>query len=282
MRGMPCLCLALAVSFAVVSSAQQTMLSSTQMSQSKDAPVWVSDDPPAPHSLRKLPPDILPNPPKDDDLKLAKRSWRGEYEADAIGLPLLGPDGKVLPVLYDKKGRRIKSAVKAPKTHPISIASGTLTVDGMTAKARLNHDIPDLRYIYLSVPDVGTVVVSQNAFIGAAEQSEAFNGATLTVMAGGHHIQLTSDKPLLGKRVTPAWVKIDPGFVVHRRYPVMGYGSSLHAPYEWPGAKVVATTGSKDAPPLPVQLLPTTSGSNCAPGKPCAQATPAPAGTRPQ
>jgi hypothetical protein len=275
MRAMPCLCLAFAVSFATACVAQGTAPSTPTMSKSKDAMIWVGDDPPAEHSLRKLPPDVLPNPPKQDDLVLAKRSWRGEYEADAIGLPLLGLDGKPIPVLYDKKGKRIKSGVKIPKTHPIVIAQGTLTVDGLTAKARLNHDIPDLRYIYLSVPDVGTVIVAQGAFIGAAEQAEAFNGNTLTVMAGGHQVQLTSDRPLLDKGKKSAWVKIDQTYIADKRTPIMGYGSSLHAPYEWPGAKSVAEVGSKNAPPLPKQLLPTLSGGEPCKGKSCAPPTPA-------
>ncbi len=211
---------------------------------------------PKAHLLRVLPDDILPNPPKPEELKTNEMTWKGEYEADKLGKPLLGPDGKPLPVLYNKKGKRVKSKIKIPKTHPITIQAGTLTVDGWTGKARLNYDIPDLKYIYLSAPVVGTLIVSQQAFPGSVEQKEAFNGQTLTVSSGDHEFQLTSDKPLMGKNAVSAWVKVDSDFTEDPRYPVMGYGSKSKAPYEWPGAKIEKATHTIDAPPLPVSMQP--------------------------
>jgi hypothetical protein len=197
-------------------------------------------------------------------------TWNGEYEADNDGKPLLGPDARPLPVLYTRKGKRVKSKIKLPKTHPIKIAAGTMTVDGWTGKARLNYDIPDLRYIYLSVPNIGTAVVSQSAFPGSTEQKDAFHENMLTVLAGGHQLELTSDKTLLGKKAVSAWVRFDPAYTEDARYPVMGYGSAASAPYEWPGAKDgKAGVGPVEAPPLPASMRPKLATAvctaNCAP-----------------
>ena len=232
-------------------------------------------DEPAAHTLKTLPVDMAPNPPSDDELKSSGMTWRGEYEADAEGQPLLGPDARPLPVLYNKKGKRVKAKLKLGKTHPLSIANGTLTVDGWTGKARLNYDIPDERgLIYLSAPEVGTVIVSQTAFPGSVEQKEAFRDNTLTVKAGDHELQLASDKPLLGKKPESAWVKFDPAFTQDPRYPVMGYGRAEAAPYEWPGAKPAKEGGVAEAPPLPASMQPKLATpvciSNC--GKPAANA----------
>jgi hypothetical protein len=271
MREIPCLCLVLAALFAGMSGAQQTVPATPIAKEAKDAPVWVSDEPPAPHSLRVLPPDVPPNPPKAVELVDADRTWRGEYEADELGKPLLGANGLAIPVLYDKRGKRVKPSEKPPKSHPIEIVAGTFTVDGLTVKARLNYNIPDFRFIYMSTPDVGTVIVSQSVFPGANEQKNAFNGNTLTVTGGQHSFQLTSEKPLLGKSTASAWVKVDSHYRGDTRYPIVGYGSSTNAPYEWPGAKSSTAVGTADAPALPSALLPklesTSSTSTQAPRK---------------
>lgn len=179
---------------------------------------------------------------------------------DKSGKPLLTPDGKTIAVQYNAKGKAIKlNKVKLPKTHPIAIVSGTLTVDGWTGKAQLNYDIPDLKYIYLSSPAVGTVIISQQAFVGSTEQKDAFHDNTLTVKDGDHLLQLASDKPLLGKKNAPAWVKVDADYTNDARYPVMGFGATSSAPYEWPGAKVIKKTPEQlksRAPPLPASMVP--------------------------
>jgi hypothetical protein len=67
-------------------------------------------------------------------------------------------------------------------------------------------------------------------------------------------------------------VKVDPTYTADPRYPVMGYGSGLTPPYEWPGAKAVADPAAKEAPPLPTGMSPklvtTCPGSKqCEPSK---------------
>jgi hypothetical protein len=275
--------LVLCFSYSLVGSSLIAMAQSpaapagTQDTESADANAKA----PAARTLKELPSGVAPNPPRVEDLTTSGMTWKGEYEADNDGKPVLGPDARPLPVLYNKKGKRVKSKIKLPKTHPINIAAGTMTVDGWTGKARLNYDIPDLRYIYLSVPNIGTAVVSQSAFPGSTEQKEAFHENMLTVLAGGHQLELASDKTLLGKKPVSAWVRFDSAYTEDARYPVMGYGSAANAPYEWPGAKNAKTaTGAAEAPPLPVSMRPKLATAvcitNCAP-----KAIPAPVAAAP-
>jgi len=297
MRGKICLCLTLAVisggwhgasaqkaknKTKPTAGPQQAPTADSAADAAKDDDQEEKELPMGVNTIRVLPDDVPPNPPKPEDLKLQKMVWHGEYEADHLGKPLLGPDGKPLPVLYNLKGKRQKSKIKIPKTHPITIVAGTLTVDGWTGKARLNYDIPDLKYIYLSAPTVGTVIISQTAFPGSVEQKGAFDGSNLTVKAGDHELQLASDKPMLGKKPVAAWVKIDPAYTEDPKYPVMGYGSKAKSPYEWPGAKLEKakekSSAVVEAPPLPVSMRPKMVTPVCIAqpgGKPCPKPAPA-------
>jgi hypothetical protein len=208
----------------------------------------------------------------------------------------VGPDGKPLAAApagksgkKDKDKDKKKKKEKAPKLTPISIAQGTLTVDGWTGKARLNYDIPDLKYVYMWAPGIGTVVVSNVKFPLGKEEKDAFSGNTLTVDANGHTIQLYSEKRLLkDKKPESAWVYVDSAYRFPSTYPVMGYGNTIAAPYAWPGAKNVqlAKAGVAPPPPLPKNLRPTlVNQGGCVPagstaGTPCPAApaaAPAPA-----
>jgi hypothetical protein len=192
---------------------------------------------------------------------------------DKKGHPVFDSDGK--PVFqtatnpgYDEKGKKIAvKKEKPPKMTPVSISAGTLTVDGWTAKARLNYDIADLKFIYLYAPGIGTTIVSQNAFPGAKEQPGAFNDKTLNITVEGHPIELFSEKRLLGKKPQSAWVSVDRGFVLPAKFPVFGYGTALKAPYAWPGSKEnMASKGPIQAPPLPADLRPTQLLTPCPAG----------------
>ena len=183
---------------------------------------------------------------------------------DKKGHPVFDGDNK--PVFqtatnlgYDEKGKKIVAKkVKPPKMTPVSISAGTLTVDGWTGKARLNYDIADLKFLYFYAPGIGTTIVSQNSFPGAKEQTGAFNGKSLKITVDGHPIELASDKLLLlGKKPASAWVAVDRGFLLPAKFPEFGYGTSVKAPYAWPGAKeTFAAKGAIDAPPLPAELTP--------------------------
>ncbi|HEX5284855.1 MAG TPA: hypothetical protein VFW30_12110 [Bryocella sp.] len=204
-----------------------------------------------------------------------KPMWNApvKQQRDKHGHPLFAEDGK--PVFqtksdlgYDEHGKKIKvQKQKEPKKIPVSVARGTLTVDGMTGKAALNYDIADLHYIYLYAPGIGVAVVSNEPFPGAVEQKKAFLNNTLTVTIGEHTLQLASDKNLLGKKPESAYVMMDRTFTLPSRFPVMGFGTVRKAPYQWPGARPNTRLADDDAPPPPADLLPKQLLSPCPAGQ---------------
>lgn len=192
---------------------------------------------------------------------------------DKKGHPVFEESGK--PVFqtstdlgYDERGKRIPVIkVKTPKTVALNIISGTFTVDGMPGRAALNYDIADLKYIYLYVPWIGTTIVSNVMFPGATEQPNAFNDRTLTVTVENHILEIDSDSRLLGKNPAPAYVLVDRDFQLPTKRPVVGYGPTLKAPYEWPGAKQTVVATGKTPPPVPANLRPTLLLSPCPAGQ---------------
>jgi hypothetical protein len=204
-----------------------------------------------------------------------KPMWNApvKQQRDKKGHPLFDENGK--PVFqtktelgFDEHGKKIKvQKEKEPKKIPVSVARGTMTVDGMTGKAALNYDIADLKYIYLYAPGIGVAIVSSEPFPGAVEQKKAFMNNTLTVTVGEHTLQLASDKNLLGKKPESAYVMMDRQFTLPSRFPVMGYGTVRKAPYQWPGARPNTRVADDDAPPPPADLLPTQLLSPCPAGQ---------------
>jgi hypothetical protein len=193
------------------------------------------------------------------------RDKKGHPVFDAAGKPMFATTTNLG---YDEKGKKIVAKkVKPPKMTPLSIAAGTLTVDGWTGKAQLNYDIADLKFLYLYAPGIGTTIVSQNPFPGAKEQVGAFNDRSLKILVEGHAIELASDKRMLAKKPQSAWVAVDRGFLLPAKFPVFGYGPTMKAPYAWPGSKENAVAkGAVAPPPLPVDVTPTLLLAACPAG----------------
>lgn len=192
---------------------------------------------------------------------------------DKKGHPVFDENGK--PVFqtannlgYDEKGKKIVAKKeKSPKTRPLSISDGTLTVDGWTGKARLNYDIADFKFLYIYAPGIGTSIVSHGPFPGATEQAGAFNDKTLRVTVEGHTIEVASDKRLLDKKPQSAWVAVDRSFQMSSKFPVFGYGITTRSPYSWPGSKETpVAAGPVEPPPLPADLRPAPLLTPCPPG----------------
>jgi len=136
----------------------------------------------------------------------------------------------------------------------------------VVGKARLNYDIADLKYIYMYVPGIGVVVVSNLPFPGAKEEKNAFDDKSLTVAVAEHKLELASDEKLLAeKKPTSAFVRIDRDSSLPSRFPVIGYGTLRVAPYAWPGAKRAAVVAG--APPLPKDLTPVLALQPCPAGQ---------------
>ncbi|SNS74742.1 hypothetical protein SAMN05421770_102165 [Granulicella rosea] len=190
----------------------------------------------------------------------------------AVKPPVLGPDGKPLPALTPVKGGKPekKKKEKPPKLYPVTITRGILTVDGWTSRAALNYDIPDFKFLYISVPGMGTTVVSNAPFPGGKEQADAFKDSSIIVKVDGHVLELASDNRLMGKKPLPAWVLLDTTYTYPSTYPTVGYGYDVHAPYLWPGSKpnVAAKGIAATAPPLPKNLRPVDLAKPCLPIKP--------------
>ncbi len=216
-----------------------------------------------------------------------KPMWNApvKQQRDKKGHPLFDENGKAVfqtksELGYDEHGKKIKvKKEKEPRKIPMSVARGTMTVDGMTGKAALNYDIADLKYIYLYAPGIGVAVVSNEPFPGAVEQKNGFAGNTLTVTIAEHTLQLASEKNLLGKKPESAYVLMDRTFTLPSRFPVMGYGTLRKAPYQWPGAKPNGHEAdvAEFAPPPPADLLPKQLLSPCPAGqmrRPAPQALP--------
>lgn len=222
------------------------------------APTPMLDD----EGKQRLDPDGKPmfNPPVKQ-----QRDKHGNPAFDVAGKPIMQT---ATALGYDEKGKKLHvKKEKPPKMTPVSISRGTLTVDGMTGKAALNYDIPDLKYIYLFAPGIGIVVVSNHPFPGGSIQKKAFADNTLTVNVGEHILQLASDKRILSKAIEPAYVMLDREFALPSKFPVMGYGETLKAPYNWPGAKANTALAGTVAPPPPANLLPVQLLEKCPAGQ---------------
>ena len=146
------------------------------------------------------------------------------------------------------------------------VRNGILTIDGMVAKVQLNYEIQRDGYLYFFVPGTGTAVLSLAPMPGADKVSDAFNGDRLAFAVGGHSFELTSDGNLLSRDRTKSdvYVRFDTSAVAVGRYPRMGFGNTLEAPYTWP----LSAPASKDKyvhyvtpPPLPRNLLPATGAT---------------------
>jgi hypothetical protein len=197
-------------------------------------------------------------------------------QRDKKGHPLFDEQNK--PVFqtanelgYDEHGKKLHvEKIKPPKMTPVVISRGTFTIDGMIGKAELNYDIADLKYIYLYAPTIGTIVVSNEPFPGATAEPKAFDNLTLTVTVGDHTLQVASDKRLLSKKPEPAYVLLDRNFRLPSKYPVVGYGIGVKAPYSWPGGRPNSTLDAASAiqpPPIPVNLRPVMLMQPCPAGQ---------------
>jgi hypothetical protein len=196
-------------------------------------------------------------------------------QRDKKGHPLFDAAGK--PVFqtatelgYDEHGKKLHVIkVKEPKMIPVHIVRGTFTVDGMIGKAELNYEIPDFHYIYMYAPGIGTIVISKDPFPGAKEQKSAFTDKTLTVLVGDHRLQVASDTRMLSKKPESAFVVVDREFKLPSKYPVVGYGKVLKAPYVWPGGRPNEELKGAfvEPPPIPVNLQPVLLLSPCPTGQ---------------
>jgi hypothetical protein len=195
---------------------------------------------------------------------------------DKQGHPMFDASGK--PVFrtakdagYDARGKKIPvKKEKVVKKEPVVISRGTFTVDGMIGKAELNYTIPDFKFIYLYVPGLGTVIVSNVQFPGGTLQKDAFRNNSLKLNIEDHDLELASDRQIIGKQghPLPAYIEVDRDFRLPSKFPAVGFGTTTAAPYAWPGAKRnTQLAGTIKPPPTPKNLLPAELLAKCPDGQ---------------
>ena len=182
-----------------------------------------------------------------------------KLEGDTIVAPTLDADGNPIKLpscsSKDKECIKKRKALLHQKKQGMKIENGTLTVDGWTGKARLNYDISEVKFLYISAPGIGTVIASLEHFPNSAEQKQALQGNLLTLTTpDSHTVQIASDHELVDKKQHSMFVAVDTGYLQPGRYPSVGYGSTARAPYNWPGVRPPTEKEKKSiagAPPLP-------------------------------
>ncbi len=182
-----------------------------------------------------------------------------KLQGNEIVAPTLDADGKPVELApcarKDKECQKKRKALLHRKKVGMKIENGTLTVDGWTGKARLNYDISEVKFLYVSIPGQGTVIASMEQFPNSSPQKSALEGKTLTLkMPEDHTVQISSDENLVDKKNHVVYVALDKGYTQPGRFPTLGYGSTAKAPYNWPGVRPLREDEKKissKAPPLP-------------------------------
>ncbi len=173
-----------------------------------------------------------------------------------------------VPVLGGDVPDRVASALPAhhkKSDAPLMYArvrDGVYSVDGMVGKVRLNYDVQGVGYLYLFMPGVGTALVSLAPSAEAVSVPAGYHDGEITVRVGEHTFNITGIESLVndrGKEPAVLYVQLDRGAWKLGRTPMVGFGSTIQAPYEWPGAlSVPAVAAEADTPslPVPASLLP--------------------------
>lgn len=185
-----------------------------------------------------------------------------KLQGDEIVAPTLDANGKPIELApcarKDKECQKKRKALLHRKKVGMKIENGTLTVDGWTGKARLNYDISEIKFLYVSIPGQGTVIASMEQFPNSQPQKNALEGKTLTIKTTGDHlVQISSDENLVDKKDHVIYVAMDSGYTEPGRFPTIGYGSTAKAPYNWPGVRPLRENESRisaKAPPLPTGM----------------------------
>lgn len=143
------------------------------------------------------------------------------------------------------------------------IRDGVYSVDGMVGKVRLNYDVKAARYFYLFMPGVGTALVSLAPSGDAVSVPAAYKDGQLTVRVAEHTFNVTGIESLVndqGKEPATLFVTLNRNAWRLSRTPMVGFGTAMQAPYQWPGvlpASAVAAADSDEGTlPVPASLLP--------------------------
>ena len=184
------------------------------------------------------------------DAKAQKQAAKDKKNAEEEAKFLKLQDNEIVAAAFDEQGNPVKlppcsrkdkvcqqkrKELLKQKKIGLNVQNGTLTVDGWTGKARLNYDVKNFQYLYVSVPGYGTIVASPDHFASSNELKGALDGQTLTISTKDDHtVQLASDTLLSGKQKRSIFYSVDRGYLQPGSYPSVGYGFVNKAPYVWP------------------------------------------------
>lgn len=182
------------------------------------------------------------------------------FAAGLGGVPVIGP----IPVHADTHVNVPGHNRRAEETLLYGrVRNGVYTVDGMTAKVKLNYDVNGVSFLYLFVPGVGTAVVSVVADPQAVAIEAKLHEDLLSFAVGEHRFTLSGVALASNKGTAPAhlYVKLDRTAWQLSHRPMVGFGNLAEAPYVWPGALPAAAAQAQAeavpaAPPVPANLLP--------------------------
>jgi len=129
-----------------------------------------------------------------------------------------------------------EAAVPSDKAISAQIRGGVFTVDGLVAKVQLDYTIHDAGYFYFYVPGLGTAIVSQFEMRNSIKVVDGIKGDTLAFDVGGHSFELSCEGAILTlpKGKADVYVRLDTQTNSLDHYPMVGYGNTTQAPYDWP------------------------------------------------
>jgi len=114
----------------------------------------------------------------------------------------------------------------------IKLQNGQLYFDSKLIRSGFSVYQNNFVFLYFYVPSRGLYTVSDKEFSGAL-QAGKFEGKTLSFEIDQNQVLLESSSRML-QADNRAWVKHDPDFKLPTKTVVLGYGSSIDAPYKWP------------------------------------------------
>lgn len=186
------------------------------------------------------------------DAKAQKEAEKQKKQEEADSKLLKLEDNEIAISVFDDNGNPVKlppcghkdkdcqekrKEILKQKRVPLTVQNGTLSIDGLIARARLNYDIPSYLYLYISIPGYGTIITSPVHFPYSTEAKDALDGSMLSFKTSDDHfIELASEKSLSGHGKRSIFYAVDHGYQQPGRYPTIGYGTLSKAPYVWPGA----------------------------------------------
>lgn len=215
------------------------------------------------------------------DAKAAKQAEKDKKEAEQKSKFLKLEDNEIVATSFDESGNALKlppcakddklcqekrKELLKQKKVSFTVQNGTLTINGFVAKTHLNYDVKSFQYLYVSVPDYGTVVISPERFPNSSEMKDGLDRQTLTVTtADTHQVQLVSESAISGRQKRPLFYSVDRGYIQPGNRPTIGYGFASKAPYTWPAALPAADQAKRNPAKAPDSSRPVVAGATTLP-----------------